>query len=85
VWNEEMHNLLMKLVGEQLRENGTVPGAAWELIALALSAKDWETPGGGTQKHLFTWRACRRRYVAFKGAYTRAHNIHSILTTTFSH
>jgi hypothetical protein len=75
VWNEEMHNLLMTLVGQK---------KSWEEIALALSAKDWGTSDGGTQKLSFTVKACENRYRQNKGAYNRAHNIHSI-TSTSSH
>ena len=75
VWNEEMHNLLMTLVGQK---------KSWEEIALALSAKDWGTSDGGTQKLSFTVKACKNRYSRYKGTYTRAHNMHSI-PTTFSH
>ena len=75
LWNEKMHNLLMTLVGQK---------KSWEEIALALSAKDWGTSDGGTQKHSFTAYGCKMRYSRNKGTYTTAHNIYSI-TSTFSY
>jgi hypothetical protein len=79
-WTEEMHILMAKLAGERMVKNGSMTGAAWKQIALAMSAKEWETSKGGTHKLSFTAMACKSRYKRHKGAHTRADNIHSIPT-----
>jgi hypothetical protein len=84
IWTEAMLSLLMKLTGEWMGENGKVSEVAWKSIALAMSAKEWETSESGTYKVSFTWSACQQRYSNYKGAYTKAYNMHSI-PTTFSH
>ena len=83
VWTVEMHNLVEKLAGERMGgKYGTVTRAAWKQIAEIMSAKEWETSEGGTQKLSFTAKACQTRYNDYKGAYTIADNMHSIPTTS---
>jgi hypothetical protein len=79
-WTEEMHILMATLAEEWIDEDGTMTGAAWRQIALAMSAKEWETSKEGAHKLSFTWKACKSKYDRHKGAYTRADNIHSIPT-----
>jgi hypothetical protein len=74
-WTEEMHNLVMTLVGEKQRRNGTVSMSVWDQIAQDMSAKEWPSSGGGTQKHSFTSKSCQRRYTRHKGAFIVPKNV----------
>jgi hypothetical protein len=71
VWTKEMHNLVVKLAGEQMSENGIV-AAAWKKIAEVMSSREWATSDGGTYRLPFTWTACQMRYTDYKGAYIEA-------------
>ena len=68
IWTEAMLNLLMKLAGERMGENGTVTAAAFKQIAPLMSAKEWETSEGGTYKLSFTWTVCQEKHRSHRGA-----------------